>query len=52
MVRIGTQVNRLAETGAIAPVVGRRFPLAEGADAMRLLEGRGAVGKVVLDVED
>jgi NADPH2:quinone reductase len=51
MVRIGAEVSRLAETGAIAPVVGRRFPLGGGADAMRLLEGRGAVGKVVLDVE-
>jgi NADPH2:quinone reductase len=51
MVRIGAEVNRLAERGAIAPVVGRRFPLGQGADAMRLLEERGAVGKVVLDVE-
>jgi NADPH2:quinone reductase len=52
MVRIGEQVNRLADAGAIAPVVGRRYALEEGADAMRLLEARGAVGKVVLDVED
>jgi NADPH2:quinone reductase len=52
MVRIGEAVNRLAETGVIAPVVGRRFALDDGADAMRLLEERGAVGKVVLDVED
>jgi NADPH2:quinone reductase len=51
MVRIGHEVHRLAERGAIAPVVGRRFALEEGADAMRLLEGRGAAGKVVLDVE-
>jgi NADPH2:quinone reductase len=50
MVRIGAEIDRLAGTGAIAPVVGQRFPLAEGAAAMRLLEGRGAAGKVVLDV--
>jgi NADPH2:quinone reductase len=51
MIRIGAEVDRRSQTGAIAPVVGRRFPLGEGADALRLLEQRGAVGKVVLDVE-
>jgi hypothetical protein len=30
--------------------VGARFPLAQGADAMRLIDERRATGKVVLDV--
>ena len=47
---VGEQVHRLAEAGAVRPLVGPRFALEDGADAMRLLEGRGASGKVVLDV--
>jgi NADPH2:quinone reductase len=30
--------------------IGQRFPLAQAADAHRALEGRGTVGKVLLDV--
>jgi NADPH2:quinone reductase len=47
---IGEQVTRLVGDGAIRPLVGARFPLDRGADAMRLIEQRGALGKVVLDV--
>jgi NADPH2:quinone reductase len=47
---IGEHVHRLADGGAVAPVVGARFALEDGAEAMRLIEGRGALGKVVLDV--
>jgi NADPH:quinone reductase len=47
---IAEEIHRLAEDGVVRPVVGARFPLERGADAMRLLEGRGALGKVVLDV--
>jgi NADPH:quinone reductase-like Zn-dependent oxidoreductase len=35
----------------VRPLVGPRFALEDGADAMRLLEGRGATGKVVLTVD-
>ena len=35
-------------TGAIKPVVGAEYPLAEAADAHRLIEERKHVGKVVL----
>ena len=35
-------------TGAIKPVVGAEYPLAEAADAHRLIEDRKHVGKVVL----
>jgi NADPH2:quinone reductase len=47
---VGEEVHRLADEGVVRPVVGARFPLERGPDAMRLIEGRGAIGKVVLDV--
>lgn len=37
-------------SGAIAPPIGRCFPLAAAADALRALESHAAVGKLVLDV--
>jgi NADPH:quinone reductase len=47
---IGAAVNRLIEQGSVAPIVGERFPLERAADALRFLDERRAVGKVVLDV--
>jgi NADPH2:quinone reductase len=47
---IGAAVGRLADDGHVRPIVGARFPLAQAADALELLESRGATGKVVLDV--
>ncbi len=47
---IGAAMSRLVDEGAVRPVVGARFPLARAADALELLDGRGATGKVVLDV--
>jgi NADPH2:quinone reductase len=47
---IGALVTRLVEDGAVRPLVGERFPLERGADALRLIERRGALGKIVLDV--
>ena len=38
----------LWQEGAIRPVVGAEFPLAEAADAHRLIESRASTGKVVL----
>ena len=32
------------------PVVGARFPLEQAADALKLIDERGAVGKVVLEL--
>ena len=49
---IGVAVNRLVDAGAVRPIVGARFPLDRAADALELLEGRGATGKVVLDVRE
>jgi NADPH:quinone reductase len=48
--RIGDEVAALAEQGRIHPLVGRRLPLAEGAEALRVLDRREALGKVVVDV--
>jgi NADPH2:quinone reductase len=48
--RIGAEVHRLAEEGVAKPLVGARFPLERGADAMRLIEERRAIGKVVLEL--
>ena len=46
----GDAIARLIDAGAIAPIVGAAFPLAAAADALKLLDERGATGKVVLDV--
>jgi NADPH:quinone reductase len=47
---IGGAVQRMIEEGFIRPIVGARFPLERAADALRLIDERGATGKVVLDV--
>jgi NADPH:quinone reductase len=47
---IGDAVTQLAEAGKVRPLVGARFPLERGADALRLIDERGALGKLVLDV--
>jgi NADPH2:quinone reductase len=47
---IGAAVNRLVDEGFVRPIVGARFPLERAADALELLDGRGATGKVVLEV--
>ena len=47
---IGDAIDRLIADGAVRPLVGARFPLEQAADALELIDGRGATGKVVLDV--
>ncbi len=47
---IGEALDAMIEAGIVRPVVGQRFPLARGADAMRVIDERRATGKVVLDV--
>ena len=34
----------------IAPVIGARVSLAQGAEALRIMERREALGKIVVDV--
>jgi NADPH2:quinone reductase len=48
---IGAGVLALAEQGFVAPIVGARFPLEEAPAALALIEERGALGKVVLDLK-
>src|SRR5215217_6999090 len=48
--QVGAELNRLAEEGAVDPIVGARFPLERASEALKLIDGRGATGKVVLDV--
>jgi NADPH2:quinone reductase len=47
---IGARVEDLVEGGFVTPVVGARFPLERAAEALELIDSRGATGKVVLDV--
>jgi NADPH2:quinone reductase len=49
---IGALVDELITAGAIRPIVGARFPLEQAGEALKLLDTRGATGKVVLDVRD
>ncbi len=47
---IGAEVSRMVDAGFIRPIVGQRFPLGRAAEALKLLDERRAIGKVVLDV--
>jgi NADPH2:quinone reductase len=46
----GTEIARLISSGHVSPIVGATFPLERAGDALKLIDGRGATGKVVLDV--
>ena len=46
----GEAIDKLVEQGSVRPVIGQRFPLERAADALKLLDSRQALGKVVLDV--
>jgi NADPH2:quinone reductase len=48
--QIGAALNRLIADGSVSPIIGARFPLRDASLALRLLESRQAVGKVVLEV--
>src|SRR5439155_23918139 len=41
---IGQELDRMIADGVVRPVIGARFPLERGADAMRLIDERGATG--------
>ena len=45
---IQAAVDALIESGHVRPIVGRAFGLEQTAEALELIDGRGAVGKVVL----
>ncbi len=47
---IGAALDGLIAGGFVRPPIGARFGLEQAADALKLIDGRGATGKVVLDV--
>ncbi|HUE26178.1 MAG TPA: NADPH:quinone oxidoreductase family protein [Solirubrobacteraceae bacterium] len=47
---IGAEIAGLIDRGFVRPIVGARFPFERAADALKLIDERGATGKVVLDV--
>jgi NADPH2:quinone reductase len=47
---IGAALDDLIEAGFVRPIVGARFPLERVAEALVLIDGRGATGKVVLEL--
>ena len=48
--QIGAAIAELMDSGAVAPVIGARYPLEQAGDALELIDGRGATGKVVLEL--
>jgi NADPH:quinone reductase len=48
--QIGAEIQRLIEGGFVNPPVGATFSMEEAAEALKLIDGRGATGKVVLEV--
>jgi NADPH2:quinone reductase len=47
---IGEGIAKLIEGGFVRPVVGASFPLERAAEALELIDRRGATGKVVLEL--
>ncbi len=47
---IGAAIAEQIADGFVRPIVGARFPLERAADALELIDGRGATGKVVLEL--
>jgi NADPH2:quinone reductase len=48
---VATALDGLIAAGYVRPIVGAHFPLERAADALTLIDERGATGKVVLDVQ-
>ncbi|MHB8692705.1 MAG: NADPH:quinone oxidoreductase family protein [Solirubrobacteraceae bacterium] len=51
IVETGREIATLIDSGQIRPIVGASFPLERAGEALKLIESRGATGKVVLDVQ-
>lgn len=49
-VEIARELDALLRSGRIRPLVGRRFPLEQAAQALALIDSRQAVGKVILEI--
>jgi NADPH2:quinone reductase len=48
---VGAELAKLMAAGHVRPPVGARFGLDEAAEALKLIDGRGATGKVVLELD-
>src|SRR5262249_11869467 len=48
--QIGAEIEKLIQAGFVKPIVGASFPLDQAADALKLIDERGATGKVTLTV--
>jgi NADPH2:quinone reductase len=46
----GEALSALVQSGSVRPVIGASFPLERAAEALELIDSRGATGKVVLDL--
>jgi NADPH2:quinone reductase len=47
---VGDALAAMIAEGFVSPIVGARFPLEQAGDALKLLDERRALGKIVLDV--
>jgi NADPH:quinone reductase len=47
---LGIELEEMVRRGVVRPIVGMHYPLAQAAEALRCIEERGALGKVVVDV--
>jgi NADPH2:quinone reductase len=50
MAMVNAAVQALADDGRVHPLIGARVPFADGAEALRIMERREAIGKIVVDV--
>jgi NADPH2:quinone reductase len=48
--QIQAEIDKLIESRHVRPIVGERFKLEEAPAALELIDGRGALGKVVLEL--
>jgi NADPH2:quinone reductase len=48
---IAKAVDRLLDRAGVVPIVGARFSLEDGVDALRLIDQRRALGKIVIEVQ-
>ena len=46
---LGEELDEMSRAGHVAPIVGARFQLEDASEALLLIDGRGATGKVVLE---
>jgi NADPH:quinone reductase len=48
--RVAAGIEELIAQGAVRPIIGASFPLERAGEALELIDGRGATGKVVLEL--